>query len=125
MKVFLKFPWYDGAVYRRVEDNPHEVETELAKLPSTAQVVDILGKRAPVWKLRGEIDPALRVEAAVNEADARKFRNMREAFGEDKGLAEENVKLRAELAELKRAKDAEAKKAADEAAKKAAEAAKK
>lgn len=128
MKVYLKFPWYDGEVYRRVEDNPHEVDVPLEKLPSTAQVVNTLGKRDPVWKLRGESDPARRVEESLNEAELRKFRNMREvlgpatADGEVERLAAENEALRAKLEAFEKA-EAEAKAAAEAKAK--AEAAKK
>ncbi len=73
LEVFLKNPFYgsDG-LYRRVEDNPHQIDLELADLPSTAEVRTSGGRREKVWQLRGETDPALRADTALREAEANK-----------------------------------------------------
>lgn len=73
LKVILTKPWYDpDGYYHRVEDNPHNVNLDLAVVPSTAEIEDTNGKRQKVWELRGETDPALRAQLEGEEAEARK-----------------------------------------------------
>lgn len=104
--VTLKHPWYDPeGYYRRVEDNPHVIDTPaitLAELPSSAQVTDTAGNKEYVWKARGEIDPAARQKAAANEVESEKLLPLAKALQGDSGSGEALKKLQAENAELKK-----------------------
>jgi hypothetical protein len=113
LKVFLKHPWYDPeGYYRRVEDNPHIVEIDLADIPSTAEIEGEGGKRGErkkVWELRGEEDPATRAETARLDAESRTMLPLARALTDPKGtlknadaLEKENEDLRKRLDELQK-----------------------
>lgn len=111
LKIFLKHPWYDPeGYYRRVEDNPHTIDVDLALVPSTAEIEEPgakRGERKKVWELRGEEDPATRSDTARLELEAKKMLPLARALTDPKGtlkdadaLQKENDKLRKELEEL-------------------------
>lgn len=105
LKIFLRHPWYDPeGYYRRVEDNPHTVEVDLADIPSTAEIEGPKGEREKVWKLRGETDPATRSALLVEEQEARKVLPLARALTDPKravrdteALEKENEQLRKDL----------------------------
>lgn len=105
LKVILTKPWYDpDGYYRRVEDNPHSVDLNLSVVPSTAEILDTNGKKEKVWKLRGEIDPALRAQVENEEQEARKVLPLAKALhgssptsapADDKRIKELEAQLKA------------------------------
>src|SRR5687767_265630 len=107
--VWLRHPWYDpDGYYRRVEDNPHTVNLDLAVIPSSAEVENpSTHKRDKVWELRGEENPATRAESAGLDAEARKMLPLARALHDPKGalkdadaLEKENEKLKKDLEAL-------------------------
>jgi hypothetical protein len=107
LEVFLKSPFYgsDG-YYRRVEDNPHQIDLELSELPSTAEVRTTGGKREKVWMLRGETDPAHRAETALREAEANKVLPLAKALRGPQPDAEPDPRIAELEAQLKATNEA-------------------
>lgn len=110
LKIFLRHPWYDPeGYYRRVEDNPHTVDVDLADIPSTATIEGPKGEREKVWELRGEDDPATRSAILIDEQEARKVLPLARALTDPKrsvrdteALEKENEQLRKDLETLQK-----------------------
>jgi hypothetical protein len=108
--VFLTRSWYapDGRRWNNDSPVPATAGYKLSELPSTAKV----GKKTadPVWKLRGETDPATRAGVAVaagaptgptKSEIGKMISDAVEAAEQDKD--EEIEELKKELADLKEA----------------------